>query len=212
MSSERDGLIDDDKRLVLKGKTDPSVAPIVEKALEKCWKSITVQGHIELCRATWFEARMAGLEVNGYRPSREDQELLGRMEEQRQKSKRSEMALGALEVVDDYNRRVVPHLQKRFEQLRRQRSKLGVTTTDIDRAYGINMPIGYAREVDDKFDRAKGALLRAIDERDFFLSLGRQRVAVKFSFEDGIARFVVRGEKSLFENRYGHEISRRYSQ
>ena len=199
MSEERytEGLTTFEKRLVLKGRTDPSVAPIVEQAKLKGWKSITVQGNWELCRATWFEAKMAGLDVKGYRPTREDHELLAKMEEQQKKTKGTDLVLTGSDIAQDYNGRVIPYLQKRYEELRRQRRKLGVTTTDTDRAYGINLPTGAAREVDEQFDRAKGALLRAIDARDHFLGVAKQRVPVKFSFEDSVARFVVRSNNQF---------------
>lgn len=184
------GLEELENRLVLKGRVDPSIAPVVERAKAKGWKAITVQGNLELCRATWFEARMAGLEVKGYRPTREDDELLKKMEAQKKKLNASELVLSGSDIVQDYNTRVIPFLQKRYDELRRQRTKLGVTTTDIDRAYGINLPTGFAREVDERFDRAKGAFLRAIDARDFFISAARQKLKVKFSFEDGVAKFV----------------------
>jgi Large polyvalent protein-associated domain 7 len=198
-------------RLVLKGRTDPSIAPVIEKAMEKGWKSITVKGNWELCRATWFEGKMAGLEVKGYRPNHEDEALLLKMEEQRRKIKGSKIVLSGADIANDYNSRVVPHLKKQFEDLRKQRSKLGVTTTDTDRAYGINLPKGFAREVDEKFDRAKGALLRAIETRDFFLTASKERLAVKFSFEDGIARFITEGDEIKFA-RTGQrrEIPRRW--
>ena len=48
----------------------------------------------------------------------------------------------------------------------------------------------FLKEVDERFDRAKGAFLRAIDARDFFISAARQKLRVKFSFEDGVAKFV----------------------
>lgn len=184
------GLDEVDNRLVLKGRVDPSIAPVVERARAKGWKTITVKGNIELCRATWFEARMAGLEVKGYKPTNEDDELLKKMEAQRKKLNGSEIVLSGSDIVQDYNTRVIPFLQKRYDELRRQRTKLGVTTTDMDRAYGINLPTGFAKEVDERFDRAKGAFLRAIDARDFFISAARQKLKVKFSFEDGVAKFV----------------------
>lgn len=207
------GLQEFDKRLVLKGQVDPSVAPIIDRAKAKGWKSINVQGNWELCRATWFEGRMAGLEVRGYRPNREDEQLLQKMEEQRKKISGTEIVLSGGDIAQDYNARVIPFLQKRYDDLRKQRSKLGVTTTDTDRAYGINLPVGHAREVDERFDRAKGAFLRAIDSRDFFLTVSRQRVPVKFSFEDGVARFVVRGTDkfALPRDGQGRELSRRQS-
>ena len=205
------GLQEFEKRLVLKGRVDPSVAPVIEKAKAKGWKSITVEGNWELCRATWFEGRMAGLEVKGYRPNREDEQLLKKMEEQRKKVSGSDLILTGGDIARDYNSRVIPFLQSQYDELRKQRGKLGITTTDTDRAYGINLPSGHAREVDSKFDRAKGAFLRAIDARDYFLSASKSQVPVKFSFEDGVARFVVRNEERFGMGREGvrTELSRR---
>lgn len=200
---------DSGKRLVLKGESDLSVAPVIAQAVSKGWKSITLQGDLELCRATWFEGKMAGLEVVGYRSTHQDQELLKRM--QQQKARSSALSLNAVDIVQDYNTRVVPHLQKTYDDLRRRRSKLGITTTDLDRAYGINIPTGYARLVDEQFDRAKRILLRAVNERDFFFSLGKQTVPVKFSYEDGIARFVIKEDTEALTRRgKAQGFSRRY--
>jgi hypothetical protein len=200
-----------DKRIVLKGRDDPSILPVIEKAKENGWKSITVKGNWELCRATWFEARMAGLKVDGYLPTREDEDLLRKMEDQQKKVQGSPLSLSGGDIAQDYSSRVIPFLQKRYDSLRKQRAKLGVTTTDTDRAYGINMPQGYAREVDEKFDRAKGAFLRAIDSRTFFLSVARQKVPVTLSFEDGIARFVMKesDRASFMRNTINKDLARR---
>ena len=201
-----------EKRIVLKGRDDPSILPVIERAKENGWKSITVRGNWELCRATWFEARMAGLRVEGYRPTKEDEELLRRMEDQQKKMHGSPLSLSGAEVAEDYNSRVIPFLQRRYDTLRKQRAKLGVTTTDTDRAYGINMPKGYAREVDERFDRAKGAFLRAIDSRTFFLSVAKQKVPVTLSFEDGIARFVMKesDKATLMRNSLNKDLARRH--
>jgi hypothetical protein len=199
------------ERLVLKGSIDPSVAPIIQKANAKGWKIITVQGNIELCRATWFEGKMAGLEVKGYNPTNEDFRLLHKMEEQKKQRSAPDLILTGNDIAQDYNTRVLPFLQKSYDELRRQRMKLGITTTDIDRAYGINLPTGYARDVDERFDRAKGAFLRAVDSRDFFQSIAKQQVRVKFSYEDGVARFVVREDEkvSLLRDGRNREMSRK---
>ena len=201
------------EKMILKSKADPSIAPIVEKAMEKGWSSISVRGNIELCRATWFEAKMAGLQVKGYKPTWEDENLLNKMEEHKQKVKGGKLTLLGSDAAQDYNSRVIPFLQKKYEELRKLRSKLGVTTTDTDRAYGINAPRGYAREVDEKFDRIKGAFLRALDDRDFFLSAARQRIPVEFSYEDGIARFVIKAEDKakVVRERKNLDLSRRQS-
>ena len=188
-----------DKRIVFRGEAEPSVAPIIEKALSKGWKSITLQGNIELCRSTWYEAKMAGLDVVGYKATREDNEMLKQM--QLHKNKLAKNSFNAAEIAKDYNIRVLPVLQKRYDDLRRKRSKLGITVTDLDRAYGINLPTGYAKIVDEQFDHARVSLSRAKEDRDFFHSLGVKNVPVKFSYEDGIARFIVKDGRQKFIQR-----------
>ena len=53
------------------------------------------------------------------------------------------------------------------------------------------MPSGAARELDDQFFRAKRALVRSMEERDFFSRVGKRTVNAEYRFEDGIARFTV---------------------
>jgi hypothetical protein len=178
-----------DGRLMLRASDDSSISPLIEEALQKGWKSVSIRGHRELCRATWLEASVRGLTVTGYTPDNSDLALLEKLKSQK---KDGFLQMKADEVVIDYMKRVIPTLQKEYEGLRQRRAKLGVTTTDIDRTYGLNLPSStYAREVDDKFQRARGALMRAIDDREKFALLGKKQIEVQQSFEDGVCRFVL---------------------
>lgn len=187
-------------RLVMRVHDDSSVAPIIAKACANGWKTISARGPVELCRAVWIEGTMHGLEVKGYQPTNADLELISRLKTQHPGDGR--LIMRADEVVQDYCRRVIPQIEREYEALKRRRMKLGITTTDLDRTYGINLPIGYNREVDDKFIRARGALIRAVEEREYFGQLGKRSVEVCQTFEDGVARF------ESVEKKYGHAKGR----
>lgn len=189
--------------LSLRGKGEAAVQSLVEEAKGKGWKSIHVAGSNHLCRATWYEARMSGLGVTGYTPTEQDLQLLEKMIEHRAKVGSSLVRLSGIDIAHDYNARVLPYLQKEYEDLRRERRKAGIRTTDMDRAYGINLPQGQAKEIDERFDRAKAAFLRAIDTRDRFLSVGKQLISVKLSFEDGVARFIPKSSGAFGDGRTG---------
>ncbi len=188
---------DNKERLVMRVQDDASIAPIIKKACANGWKIISARGSLELCRAVWIEGTMNGIEVKGYEPSGADLELISGLKKQHRGD--GKLVMRADEVVQDYCRRVIPQLEREYELLRHQRMRLGITTTDIDRTYGINLPTGDNRGVDDKFTRARGALIRAVEEREYFGKLGRQPVEVYQTFEDGVARF------ESVEKKYGHK-------
>jgi len=187
-------------RLVMRMQDDAAIAPIIEKARANGWKTISARGPLELCRAVWIEGTMNGLEVKGYTPSNADLELISQLKRQHRGD--GKLIMRADEVVDDYCRRVIPQLEREYEFLRQRRMRLGITTTDLDRTYGINLPTGYNRDVDDKFIRARGALIRAVEEREYFGRLGRRLVEVSQTFEDGVARF------ESVEKTYSHKRDR----
>ena len=197
-------------RLVMRVHDDSAIAPIIAKACANGWKTISARGPAELCRAVWLEGTMKGLEVKGYEPTNADLELISRLKTQNPGDGR--FVMRADEVVQDYCRRVIPQLEKEYEDLRRRRMKLGITTTDLDRTYGINLPIGYNRDVDDKFVRARGALIRAVEDREYFGRLGRKTVEVCQTFEDGVARFESVEKKYGYAKgrTSGHELKRGY--
>lgn len=197
--------------LMLRGRGESSVQHLVDEAKSKGWSTIHISGSNNLCRATWFEAKMSGLGVTGYSPSQHDQNLLDKMVEYRGRFKGGEVRLSGSDIAQDYNNRVLPYLQKEYEDLKRERRKAGIRTTDMDRAYGINLPKGEAAQIDERFDRVKASFLRAIDSRDRFLTMGKQMVPVKLSFEDGVARFVPQSNGGLPGGRLGptHDFTRR---
>ena len=206
-NNEEKGLTEVGDRLVMKRTDDPSIAPLIERAKAKGWKCINIDGNNELKRAVWLEASMNEIEVKGYAPTPEDKTLLQQMKQQRSSNKGTGITLHADEIARDYVQRVIPYLEKRHEELKRRRLKAGITTTELDRAYGLNMPSGYQRELDDKYYRAKGALLRAVEAKEYFVKLGHRSLVAKQSFEDGVARFVptdpVRGLREGYDQRFG---------
>jgi hypothetical protein len=190
-----------DRERTLKGVGEGSVGPIVELAKVKGWASISVEGNWELCRAAWFEGKMVGLEVRGYRPTRRDDDLLQRMQEFSRSIPPDTVSMRGVDVVRDYDHRVLPYLRKEFHELERERRKLGIFTDDHDRAYQTSRPIGRAREIDEKYSYSKDALIRALTERERFLSHPNKAVPISLSFQDGIARIVEKDEPNKNHNR-----------
>lgn len=64
-----------------------TIADMVAIAQAKNWTSVTVKGSPEFRRNAWLEAKLAGIEVNGYKPSDSDHALLeaARREQARQR-------------------------------------------------------------------------------------------------------------------------------
>lgn len=210
MAEEKEGRAEDN-RLVFRGDTSSSVGPLVDEVIKKGWNTLTVSGDKELQRALWLEATMRGLTVNGYEPSSNDKKLLEQMNGQKRKDDRS-IKLAAADVAADFSKRVIPQLRKVYEELRRNRRDSGITTTELDRAYGLNQPSGrFQKDINDRFFRAKSALLRAVNDLEHFQSLGKRTVSVKQNFEDGVVRFVLAEPeptgslsytRSLYQRRY----------
>lgn len=182
-------LREDENKLSLTVRDNEPIYPIIQRAKDKGWKQITIKGSSELCRACWIEASMAGIAVKGYSPTPTDRDLIERFQSQN-RLENGTLLTRADYVVRDYATRVIPFLEKEYETLRIKRAKLGITTTDLDRAYGLNTPVGFNREIDDRFVRAKGALIRALDARDYFLQRGNKQVCVRNIYEDGVSRFI----------------------
>jgi hypothetical protein len=176
-------------RLILEDGERKSIAPLIQRALEKGWKKITLSGSRELCKGAWFEARMAGLLVSGYTPTPKDQRELEQMMAERGKGAPKIMTGDA--IASDYALRVIPKLQREYDDLRKQRARLGINTTELDHTYQLNLPSGHARDLDEQFFRAKRSLVRSIEERDFFHRVGRRTVQAVQRFEDGITRYTV---------------------
>ena len=178
----------DEERFSVKVADGEPVAPVIDRAISNGWKSISVRGPAELCRAVWFEGTMKGIDVQGYRATELDKKLAKNMRHQGRPD--GVFLVRADEVVFDYARRVIPHLEGEHETLRKKRLKLGITTTDMDRTYGLNLPTGFKREIDEKFIRVRGALVRALEEQNYFLQMGSRTLEVRQSFEDGVSRLI----------------------
>lgn len=195
MGEKRDyGVIEYKDKLVMRREDDPSISPLIDKAIEKGWKTINVDGNLELRRAVWLEASMKNLSVTGYSPTPADKALLQQLAKQKTKGD-EDLTLRADEITRDYIRRVIPKLSREHEEFRRRRANAGISTTELDRTYGLNRNKGYRKDIDDQFYRVKGALVRALEAKEEFQQLGKQLVRVKQCFEDGIARFVVTEEE-----------------
>ena len=198
-----------DSRIILKGDGFSSVRAVVDEVKRKGWTTLKASGDLELRRALWLEGSMRGITVNGYDPTAHDKELISQMT----KSKREEgdLRLRASDVVRDFSDRVIPKLKREYDQLRKNRREAGITTTELDRAYGLNKTATYRRDLDDRFYRVKSAMVRAMSDLEQFRACGNRTVQVRQSFEDGVARFVmVAGEQGGaigYEKRLGN---RRY--
>lgn len=193
-SKEHYGVTEYKDKLIMRRDDDPSITPLIDRAIEKGWKTINVEGNHELKRAVWLEASMKDLSVTGYSPTPADRALLQHLEKQKSKGS-GELSVGADEITRDYVQRVIPQLNRQHEEYRRRRVKAGIHTTELDRTYGLNQAPGYRKDLDDQYYRVKGALVRALETREEFAQLGKQVIRVKQSFEDGIAKFVVPDEE-----------------
>lgn len=73
--------------LVLKERTELSYRGAMELAAAKGWKSIEIKGKPAVLAAAWLEAKLMGLEVVNYSPTKEDQEKFAKRlaEESKQK-------------------------------------------------------------------------------------------------------------------------------
>ena len=101
VSSERDGLLDKGrtdftfrggardgvvafqdvgKQLTTVGEDRETIRSMVEVATTKGWKEVTVNGTDEFKRAAWLEAKLAGMEVNGYEPREADKKRLAELQ------------------------------------------------------------------------------------------------------------------------------------
>lgn len=195
-------------RITLEDGETQSITPVIQRVQEKGWKKITLSGSREMCKGAWFEAKMAGLEVSGYTPTPKDNKELEQMIMERAKG--APKRLTGEWIASDYSQRVIPKLQLEYEDLRKKKSRLGINTTELDHTYRLNMPSGAARDLDDQFFRAKRALVRSMEERDFFSRVGKKTVNAEYRFEDGIARFTVSQAEREMLNRqhYSNLLSR----
>lgn len=70
-------IVEDRGNNIKANTNDPQTIELVVKlAQEKHWEKITVSGSKEFKRATWLEASKAGIEVQGYEPTKEEKEML----------------------------------------------------------------------------------------------------------------------------------------
>lgn len=168
------------------------VQQLIDELVEKGHKSIKISGDLELQRALWFEAIMVGITVEGFVPSSQDKALLSELK--RKKNVRAAQKMRASDVVKHYENQVIPTLQQQFDELRKNRRKEGITTTELDRAYGLNSVSGYRKDIDDRFYRTKKSLVRALGDLEDFRLLGHRSVEVRQSFEDGVSRLILSGE------------------
>jgi hypothetical protein len=73
---------DHGKRLASQYETPEVVRGMVDLAQAKGWQQINAQGTLEFRRATWHEASLRGIYVQGYEPSPQDHERLKAAREQ----------------------------------------------------------------------------------------------------------------------------------
>ena len=180
-----------ESRITLRGDGFSSVRVVIDEVKKKGWSTLNTSGDLELRRALWLEGSMRGLIVKGYDPSAHDKELISQMEKNKRED--GDLRIRASDVVRDFSERVIPKLKREYDQLRKNRRAAGITTTELDRAYGLNKPASYRKDLDDRFYRVKSALVRAMSDLEQFRTCGNRTVQVRQSFEDGVARFVMVG-------------------
>ncbi|RAK52767.1 LPD7 domain-containing protein [Phenylobacterium deserti] len=75
-------VLEDAGRRLTALRNDPQlVRDLVAIAAHRGWTRLRVEGAPEFRRAVWLEARLAGLEVQGHRPSERDRQYLARRTE-----------------------------------------------------------------------------------------------------------------------------------
>jgi len=72
----------DQGRRLTTDRNDPHIVrDLVAIAQHRGWSTISVRGHSEFRREVWLQARAAGLEVRGYRPTERDRQQAERSRE-----------------------------------------------------------------------------------------------------------------------------------
>lgn len=84
-------LADKGDSLVLKGKSREGYEAAIELALAKGWSSIELKGKPEMMADIWLEARLKGVNVVNYEPSREDKERFAKRLAQMKAAERAAM-------------------------------------------------------------------------------------------------------------------------
>lgn len=64
------------RSLVTKEKNDATIKTMVGVAQSKGWSKISVKGSKDFKGKAWLEAKLAGLDVSGYKPTEKDEQLL----------------------------------------------------------------------------------------------------------------------------------------
>lgn len=73
--------VDAGKNLSTTHQDKETVRAMIEVAMAKNWKEVTVSGTTEFKRAAWLEASLNGLEVKGYVPREADKKMLAEVKE-----------------------------------------------------------------------------------------------------------------------------------
>ena len=176
-------------KFVLTDTEVSSIQKAIKRANEKGWKKINLQGSDELCRAAWVEAQKVGIESLGYVPTAKDLADLRNIESKL--SVKTVRTLTGDDIAENYYMSVIPYLEKELDELKKKRTKLGVTRTDMDMTYGLNIPEGQGRLVDEAFFRTKERLGYFNDEFVFFKKVGSRSVTVEEMIEDGVTRYEI---------------------
>jgi hypothetical protein len=178
-----------DDRIVLDDGEYQQIAPTVKKIVEDGWTKITLSGSSEMCKSAWFEAKMAGLDVLGYSPTSIDRRKLEDMKLDRKAG--GPFIMTGNEVASDYSLKVIPKLHTKYEDLRKKRLQLSISSSKLNYTDVSNPQIAVATSIDEQFFAAKRVLERSMEDLEFFTRLGNKTVTVEQRYEDGIARYTV---------------------
>ncbi len=175
----------------LEGEGLEAVPELIQRAKENGWSELKVEAELVVARAVWLEGQMNGIQVTGYTPTQQDFEYVQVMQAA---PRLSESVLGST-VASDYQRRVIPELQRRVEREKRI----------LESSEG--RPERFKSELRERVEFSQLALESARSRLTFFKNRATQRFGVYPVYLDGTLRYELR-QKQRERVVGGPELSR----